>query len=256
MSRLTLTLDMTGGKENAPINPSTLPGAAAKSRDMKLRLLVVISTAVSLTSFAQQNPQKLADAELPSLLTIYKDLHSHPELSTQEQRTAALLAKELKAVGCDVTENVGKYENADQKCYGVVGLMKNGDGPVVLVRTDLDALPVQEETGLPYASKLTAKNEKGDEVHVMHACGHDAHVSMLIGVARSLAKLKDQWRGTIVFIGQPAEELGTGARAMLRQALHPLAETELRARVSRQSRPGNRPHRRYRGLHVRQCRFG
>jgi amidohydrolase len=187
---------------------------------MKLRLLVVISMAASLTSLAQQNPQQLAEAELPSLLAIYKDIHTHPELSMQEQRTAALLAKELKAVGCDVTENVGKYEKADQKCYGVVGVMKNGDGPVVLVRTDLDALPVQEETGLPYASKVTAKNEKGDEVHVMHACGHDAHVSMFIGVARSLAKLKDQWRGTVVFVGQPAEELGTGARAMLRDGLY------------------------------------
>jgi len=187
---------------------------------MKLRLLVLISTAASLTSFAQQNPKELADAELPSLLTVYKDIHAHPELSTQEQRTAALLAKELRAVGCDVTENVGKYETADQKCYGVVGVMKNGDGPVVLVRTDLDALPVQEETGLPYASKVVTKNEKGDDVPVMHACGHDAHVSILIGVARSLAKLKDQWRGTIVFVGQPAEELGTGARAMLRDGLY------------------------------------
>jgi len=181
---------------------------------------VLISTAVSLTSVAQQDPQQLADAELPSLLTVYKDIHAHPELSTQEQRTAALLAKELRAVGCDVTENVGKYEKADQKCYGVVGVMKNGDGPVVLVRTDLDALPVQEETGLPYASKVVTKNEKGDDVPVMHACGHDAHVSILIGVARSLAKLKDQWRGTIVFVGQPAEELGTGARAMLRDGLY------------------------------------
>ena len=187
---------------------------------MKLRFLLVISTAASLTSFAQQNPQQLADAELPSLLTIYKDVHSHPELSTQEQRTSALLAKELKAVGCDVTENVGKYEKADQKCYGVVGVMKNGDGPVVLVRTDLDALPVQEETGLPYASTVVSKNEKGDDVHVMHACGHDVHVSTLIGVARSLAKLKDQWHGTLVFVGQPAEELGTGARAMLRDGLY------------------------------------
>src|SRR5881392_1402601 len=187
---------------------------------MTLRLLLPLSFAIALTSFAQQTPQQIADAELPSLLTIYKDIHTHPELSTQEKRTAALLAKELKAAGCDVTGNVGKYENADQKCYGVVGLLKNGDGPVVLVRTDLDALPVQEETGLPYASKVTTKNEKGDEVHVMHACGHDAHVSILIGVARSLAKLKDQWRGTIVFVGQPAEEIGTGARAMLRDGLY------------------------------------
>ena len=187
---------------------------------MKFRFLLIISTAASLTSFAQESPQQLADAELPSLLTIYKDIHTHPELSTQEQQTSALLAKELKAVGCDVTENVGKYEKPNEKCYGVVGLMKNGDGPVVLVRTDLDALPVQEETGLPYASTVVTKNEKGDDVHVMHACGHDVHVSTLIGVARSLAKLKDQWHGTIVFVGQPAEELGTGARAMLRDGLY------------------------------------
>src|SRR5881398_2027887 len=187
---------------------------------MTLRLLLPLSFAIALTSFAQQTPQQIADAELPSLLTIYKGIHTHPELSTQEQRTSALLAKELKAVGCEVTENVGKYENADQKCYGVVGLMKNGDGPVVLVRTDLDALPVQEETVLPYASTVVTKNEKGDDVHVMHACGHDAHISMIIGVARSLAKLKNQWHGTIVFVGQPAEELGTGARAMLRDGLY------------------------------------
>src|SRR5213080_4595956 len=187
---------------------------------MTLRILLPLSLAVALNSFAQQTPQQIADTELPSLLTIYKDVHSHPELSTQEERTSALLAKELKAVGCNVTENVGKYEKSDQKCFGVVGLMKNGDGPVVLVRTDLDALPVQEETGLPYASTVVTKNEKGDDVHVMHACGHDAHISMIIGVARSLGKLKDQWHGTIVFVGQPAEELGIGARAMLRDGLY------------------------------------
>src|SRR5438093_11394521 len=102
---------------------------------MMLRLFL-LSLAVALPSLAQQTPPQLADAELPSLLTIYKDIHTHPELSTQEQRTAALLAKELKAVGCDVTENVGKYDKPDQKCFGVVGVMKSGDGPVVLVRTD------------------------------------------------------------------------------------------------------------------------
>src|SRR6266516_914020 len=187
---------------------------------MNARLLLLPLLTATLPTFAQQTPQQIAEAELPSLFTIYKDIHTHPELSTQEQRTSALLAKELKAVGCDVTENVGKYQKPDQKCFGVVGLMKNGDGPVVLVRTDLDALPVQEETGLPYASTVVTKNEKGDDVHVMHACGHDAHVSMIIGVARSLAKLKDQWHGTIVFVGQPAEEIGTGARAMLRDGLY------------------------------------
>src|SRR5256885_6768510 len=187
---------------------------------MRSHFLFALCIGISMPAFAQQTPQQLAEAELPSLLAIYKDIHTHPELSTQEQRTSALLAKELKAIGCDVTENVGKYDKPEQKCFGVVGVMKNGDGPVVLVRTDLDALPVQEETGLPYASTVVTKNEKGDDVHVMHACGHDAHISMIIGVARSLAKMKDQWRGTIVFVGQPAEELGTGARAMLRDGLY------------------------------------
>ena len=187
---------------------------------MNVRLLLLPLLTATLPTFAQQTSQQIADTELPSLLSIYKDVHAHPELSTQEQRTSALLAKELKAVGCDVTENVGKYQKPDQKCYGVVGVMKNGDGPVVLVRTDLDALPVQEETGVPYASTVVTKNEKGDDVHVMHACGHDAHISMIIGVARSLAKMKDQWHGTIVFVGQPAEELGIGARAMLRDGLY------------------------------------
>src|SRR5438876_10465731 len=187
---------------------------------MTARLLVLLLLTATLPTFAQQTPQQLADADLPSLLTIYKDIHTHPELSTQEQRTSALLAKELKAIGCDVTENVGTYEKAGQKCFGAVDVMKNGDGPAVLVRTDLDALPVQEETRLPYASTVVTKKEKGDDFHVRHACGHDAHISMIIGVARSLAKMKDQWHGMIVFVGQPAEELGIGARAMLRDGLY------------------------------------
>ena len=174
----------------------------------------------AVSGFAQATPQSLADAELPSLLTIYKDIHSHPELSTQEQRTAAIVAKELRAAGCEVTEDFGKYDNPKLKSYGVIGIMKNGDGPKVLVRTDMDALPVDEETGLPYASKVVAKNDEGKEVHVMHACGHDAHVSMFIGVARALAKLKDQWHGTIIFVAQPAEELGSGARALLNAGLY------------------------------------
>src|SRR5213082_2624294 len=187
---------------------------------MKLCLFFAVSLAPALSLFAQQTPQQIAEAEVPSLLAIYKDIHTHPELSTREERTSALLAKELRAAGCEITENVGKYEKPDQKCFGVVGVMKNGDGPVVLVRTDLDALPVQEETRLPYASTVTTTSDDGKEVHVMHACGHDAHVSMIIGVARSLAKLKNQWHGTIVFVGQPAEELGIGARAMLRDGLY------------------------------------
>jgi hippurate hydrolase len=187
---------------------------------MKLRFLLALSLAPALAMFAQQTPQQLADAELPSLLTIYKDLHAHPELSGQEQKSAALVAKELKAVGCDVTERVGQYEKPELTPYGVVGVMKNGDGPVVLVRTDLDGLPVTEETGLPYASKDTATNAEGKQVGVMQACGHDIHMSTFIGVARALAKLKDQWKGTILFIGQPAEEIGSGARAMLKDGLY------------------------------------
>ena len=189
---------------------------------MKIRSLSILS--LSMLSggfaFAQQTPQTIADAELPSLLAIYKDVHSHPELSTREERTAALVAKELRGAGCQVTEDIGKYATPNLKCYGVIGIMKNGDGPTVLVRTDMDALPVEEETGLPYASKVTTKNDDGKDVHVMHACGHDAHVAAFIGTARALQKLKDQWRGTIIFVGQPAEELGTGARAMLADGLY------------------------------------
>lgn len=189
---------------------------------MKIRSLLVslLSIWAAPLVVAQQTPQSLADAELPSLLRIYKDVHSHPELSTQEQRTSAMIAKELRAAGCEVTEDFGKYDNPKLKSYGVIGIMKNGDGPKVLVRTDMDALPVEEETGLPYASKVVAKNDEGKDVHVMHACGHDAHISMFIGVARALAKLKDQWHGTIIFVAQPAEELGSGARALLNAGLY------------------------------------
>ena len=171
--------------------------------------------------FAQEHPvEKIAQGELPSLLAIYKDIHSHPELSTREEKTSALVAKELRAAGCEVTENFGKYDNPNLKCYGVIGMMKNGAGPTVLVRTDMDALPVEEDTGLPYASKVTTKNDDGREVHVMHACGHDAHMSAFIGTARALQRLKDRWSGTIMFVGQPAEEAVGGARAMLKAGLY------------------------------------
>jgi hippurate hydrolase len=189
---------------------------------MKIRslLILLLSMWVAPLILAQQTPQSLIDAELPSLLGIYKDIHSHPELSGHEERTAALVAKELRAAGCQVTEHVGKYENSKLKAYGVVGVMKNGDGPTVLVRTDTDALPVEEETGLPYASRVVVKNDDGRDVHVMHACGHDTHIAAFIGTARSLGKLKDQWHGTIVFVAQPAEEIGTGARALLNDGLY------------------------------------
>jgi len=189
---------------------------------MKIVLLPAVCfwSLFAVSGFAQATPQSIADAELPSLLTIYKDIHSHPELSTQEQRTAAIVVKELRATGCEVTEGFGKYDNPKLKSYGVIGIMKNGGGPTVLVRTDMDALPVEEETGLPYASKVVAKNDEGKDVHVMHACGHDAHIAAFIGTARALGKLKDQWHGTIMFVAQPAEETGNGARALLKDGLY------------------------------------
>ncbi|PYJ98010.1 MAG: amidohydrolase [Verrucomicrobia bacterium] len=189
---------------------------------MKNCSLAIFLTSIlaPLLAFGQPTPQSIANAELPSLLTIYKDIHSHPELSTKEQRSSAIVAKELRAAGCEVTENFGHYDNPDWKCYGVVGVMKNGDGPTVLVRTDMDALPVQEQTGASYASKVTMTNVEGKEMPVMHACGHDIHMSALIGTARALGKLKDKWHGTIVFIGQPAEEMVGGARAMLHAGLY------------------------------------
>jgi amidohydrolase len=187
---------------------------------MKLYLAFTFATIISVTAFAQQTPQSIADAELPSLITIYKDLHTHPELSGHEERSSAIVAKELKAAGFEVTDHVGKYEKPTWTGFGVIGVMKNGDGPVVAVRTDLDALPVHEETGLPYASKATTKNDAGQEVSVMHACGHDIHMSTFIGTARALAKLKDKWHGTLILIGQPAEEAVGGARALLKDGLY------------------------------------
>ena len=150
-------------------------------------------------------------ADYPHLEALYKHLHSHPELSLQEEHTAARLARELKELGFEVTPKVGGH--------GVVGVLKNGAGPTVLVRTDMDALPVVEQTELPYASKARARDRDGKEVGVMHACGHDMHMTCWTGVARVLAARKDRWRGTLVFIAQPAEEIGAGARMMLDDGL-------------------------------------
>src|SRR5882762_8112422 len=189
---------------------------------MKISSLSILTFLVAARfALAQEmSPEKVATSELPSLLAIYKDIHSHPELSAHEERTSALIAKELRATGCEVTEHFGKYDKPNLKGYGVIGIMKNGPGPTVLVRTDMDALPVEEDTGLPYASKVTTKGDDGREVHVMHACGHDAHMSAFIGTARALQRLKDRWSGTIVFIGQPAEETVGGARALLKAGLY------------------------------------
>ncbi len=155
--------------------------------------------------------EKQIDKNLPALEKLYKHLHSNPELAFQETSTAALMAKELKSLGFTVTTGVGNT--------GVVGVLKNGTGPTVLVRTDMDALPIIEKTGVSYASKVRTRDKEGREVGVMHACGHDMHMTCWVGTARVLAALKDRWQGTLVFIGQPAEEVGGGAKAMLEDGL-------------------------------------
>jgi hippurate hydrolase len=149
--------------------------------------------------------------EMPSLMTLYRDLHAHPELSLQEKVTSAKLAALVRPLGFQVTENVGGH--------GVVAVMKNGPGPVLMIRADMDALPVEEKTGLPFASKVHATTRDGVESSVMHACGHDTHMAGWIGTARALAAMKDQWSGTLVMILQPAEEVGLGAKAMLDDGL-------------------------------------
>src|SRR5213596_2966940 len=187
---------------------------------MKVWSLSIAASIVATYAFGQQPIENIAESELPSLLAVYKDIHSHPELSAHEERTSAIIAKELRAAGCEVTERFGKYVKPNLKCYGVIGLMKNGQGPRVLVRTDMDALPVEEKTGLPYASKVTTKDDEGKDVHVMHACGHDAHMAAFVGTVRALQRLKNQWHGTIMFVGQPAEETGNGARALFKGGLY------------------------------------
>src|SRR6266568_1363262 len=155
--------------------------------------------------------QERVNQEYPSLFALYKELHTHPELSFQEEDTSARVGNELRKAGYEVATGVGKH--------GVVGVLRNGSGPTVLVRTDMDALPVKEQTGLPYASSAMAKDENGKDVPVMHACGHDMNMTCVLGAARVLAQLKDHWGGTLVVIGQPAEERGGGARAMLADGL-------------------------------------
>src|SRR5687767_2861498 len=151
-------------------------------------------------------------ADMPGLMALYRDLHANPELSMQEQRTPAKLAAEARKLGFKVTEKVGQT--------GVVAVMENGPGPVLMLRADMDGLPVVEQTGLPFASKVRAVARSGVETGVMHACGHDTHMSAFIGTARRLAAMKDQWSGTLVMILQPGEETGEGARAMLEDGLY------------------------------------
>jgi len=176
-------------------------------------LFLAAFSVVSLAQVAQPSSQasKEIDTAIPAARELYLDLHQNPELSSHEVRTAAKLAERLRSLGYEVTEHVGGT--------GIVALMKNGDGPTVMLRTELDALPVEEKTGLPYASKVHAKDAAGNDVPVMHACGHDLHMAALAGTAAIMAQNKSSWHGTLMLIGQPAEETISGARAMLADGL-------------------------------------
>ncbi|TAM85740.1 MAG: amidohydrolase [Candidimonas sp.] len=158
-----------------------------------------------------ETPLGSLDGLLPDLEHVYTDIHAHPELSMQEERTAGLVAERLRRAGFDVTTGVGKT--------GVVGLLENGDGPVVMLRADMDALPIQEATGVPYASTASATDAQGHTVPVMHACGHDMHVTWLLGATAVLAETRTTWKGTVMAVFQPAEETAAGARAMIDDGL-------------------------------------
>jgi amidohydrolase len=180
---------------------------------MKSKLLAAAALSLLVASPAYADTLRDAVAkDMPSLTALYRDLHANPELSMQETRTAAKLAAEAKKLGFDVTTGVGKT--------GVVAVMRNGPGPVVMLRADMDALPVEEQTGLPFASKKRGVSLAGVESGIMHACGHDTHMTAWVGTARRLAAMKDQWSGTLVMILQPGEEIGVGAKAMLDDGLY------------------------------------
>jgi hippurate hydrolase len=176
-----------------------------------LTLLLVLAASPSVFGAENYDAKPWLDKEFPGLLELYKQLHAHPELSFHETNTSAQMATEWRQAGYDVTTNVGGF--------GVVAVLKNGVGHTLLLRTELDALPVTEETGLPFASTVTTKDDTGNKVGVAHACGHDIHMTSLVGTGRLLAQLTNLWQGTLVLIAQPAEERGGGAKAMLAEGL-------------------------------------
>jgi amidohydrolase len=171
-----------------------------------LVLIAILIAATTLSAQTAKQVKQMVAADSSRLLEIFKDIHQNPELGFMEVRTAGIIAKELKALGYEVLTGIGKT--------GVVGILKNGTGPTVMYRADMDCNSVKEITGLPYASTKIIKKDDGTETPVMHACGHDAHVTWMLGVAKIMAALKNDWKGTLVFVGQPAEELGLGAKAM------------------------------------------
>ena len=180
---------------------------------LKFTPVSMAALAIAVASPAQADDLRTdLQADMPDLMELYRQLHANPELSFEEHETAAKLAKRMKALGFEVTEGVGRT--------GVVSVMRNGEGPTVMLRADMDGLPVVEQTGLPYASTVTATPASGVTTGVMHACGHDTHMAGFIGAAQLLAERKDDWQGTLVMILQPAEELGLGALAMIEDGLY------------------------------------
>ncbi|HEX4757098.1 MAG TPA: amidohydrolase [Terracidiphilus sp.] len=191
---------------------------------MQLRVfsVAVLASALPLVAQSPAASSDLATSarqQLPALTEAYKHLHRNPELSRHEEQTSAFLAGELRKLGYTVTEHVGKYDDGAQ-AYGIVAVLENGPGPRLLVRTDMDALPVEEKTGLDYASTVKSANPQGQQVGVMHACGHDLHMTVVLGAAREMAARKNQWHGTLMLIGQPSEEIIAGAAAMLADHLY------------------------------------
>jgi hippurate hydrolase len=175
-------------------------------------LLLAAAAALLATPASAATLREAVAADMPQLMTLYRDLHANPELSMQEVRSPAKLAAEARKLGFKVTEKVGKT--------GVVAVMQNGPGPVLMIRADMDGLPIVEQTGLPFASKVRAVARSGVETGVMHGCGHDTHMTAWLGTARRLAAMKDRWSGTLVMILQPGEETGEGAKAMLADGLY------------------------------------
>src|SRR5712692_11516190 len=175
-------------------------------------LLMAAAAAAQTKSAGWAAPSaEQVNAVYPEVEALYLDLHRHPELSLHEQQTAAKLAERMKALGYEVTTGVGGT--------GIVAVLRNGQGPTVLLRTDMDALPIEEKTGLPYASHVVVKSDSGTSIPVAHACGHDIHMSSWFGTAKLMATNRDRWHGTLILIGQPAEETGEGAPAMIKDGL-------------------------------------
>ena len=177
-----------------------------------LNKLFLILLIISLSSFKERKSiEESIKKDIPYLKSLYLDIHQNPEISLMEKETSKKLANELEKIGFEVTRNFGGY--------GVVGIFKNGNGPTILYRTDMDALPMKEKTGLSYASQIITKNFDGNDVGTMHSCGHDMHMTVWTGTARALVERKNEWKGTIIMIGQPAEEIGAGAAMMLNEGL-------------------------------------